>query len=49
MTQAGNDELMLVLVITIGRRSEDGRQKAEGEHDNKTTDNETTGAQGAGS
>jgi hypothetical protein len=41
MTQAGNDELMLVLmlVITIGRRSEDGRQKAEGEHDNKTTDN----------
>jgi hypothetical protein len=39
MTQAGNDELVLVLVITIARRSEDGRQKAEGEHDNKTTDN----------
>jgi hypothetical protein len=43
MTQAGNDELMLVLVLmlvtTIGPRSEDGRQKAEGEHDNKTTDN----------
>jgi hypothetical protein len=28
-----------VLVITIARRSEDGRQKAKGEHDNKTTDN----------
>ena len=32
MTQAGNDELMLMLVLVLG-------QRAEGEHDYKATDN----------